>query len=41
MRIKKNKSKTTKSDLKFKKGAKSQIIIDNVKDNDENKDNKP
>ena len=41
MRIKKKKSKTTKSDLNFKKGAKSQIIIDKVEDNDENQDKKP
>ena len=40
MRIKKKKSKTTKGGgLNFKKGAKSQIIIDKVEDNDENQDN--
>ena len=43
MRIKKKKSKTTKSNLEFKKGAKSQIFKDKVEDDDENQnqDNKP
>jgi hypothetical protein len=41
MRIKKKKSKTIKGGLNFKKGAKSQIIIDKVEDNDENQDKKP
>jgi hypothetical protein len=39
MRIKKKKSKTTKGNLDFKKGAKSQIFTDKVEDDDENQDN--